>query len=107
MYLTAKDKFNNKKRYLIKIEGIVQGVGFRPFVYNRATEFNLKGYVKNKGGMVEVDLEGYKENIKSFILQLIKRPPIMAKIEDLKCKFLKPIDYKDFTIKKSSNEKIQ
>ncbi|NFH87695.1 carbamoyltransferase HypF [Clostridium botulinum] len=105
MYLTAKDKFNSKKRYLIKIEGIVQGVGFRPFVYNRATEFNLKGYVKNKGGMVEVDLEGYKENIKSFILELIKSPPIMAKIEDLKCKFLKPIDYKDFTIKKSSNEK--
>lgn len=84
MYLTAKDKFNNKKRYLIKIEGIVQGVGFRHFVYNRATEFNLKGYVKNKGGMVEVDLEGYKENIKSFILELVKSPPIMAKIEDLK-----------------------
>lgn len=46
MYLNHKDKVNNKKRYLIKIEGIVQGVGFRPFVYNKAKEFHLKGYVK-------------------------------------------------------------
>ncbi len=105
MYLSNKYNINNKKRYLMKIEGIVQGVGFRPFVYNKAYEFNLKGYVKNKGGMVEIDLEGYKENIKSFVLELVKNPPIMSKIENLKCKLLKPVDYKDFSIKESSNEK--
>ncbi|EKO1911714.1 carbamoyltransferase HypF [Clostridium botulinum] len=105
MYLNHKDKVNNKRRYLIKIEGIVQGVGFRPLVYNKAKEFHLKGYVKNKGSMVEIDLEGHKENIKNFLLEVVKNPPIMSKIENLKCKFLKPINYMDFIIKESSSEK--
>ncbi|GAA0063514.1 carbamoyltransferase HypF [Clostridium sp. CTA-1] len=105
MYLNHIDKVNNKRRYLIKIEGIVQGVGFRPFVYNKAKEFHLKGYVKNKGSMLEIDLEGHKENIKNFLLEVVKNPPIMSKIENLKCKFLKPINYRDFIIKESSSEK--
>ncbi len=105
MYLKHREDVNMRKRYLIKIEGIVQGVGFRPFVYNNAKKFQLKGYVKNKGGMVEIDLEGNKGNVKRFLLELIKKPPIMSKIENLKCKCLKPINYKDFTIKESSNEK--
>ncbi|MBE6056830.1 acylphosphatase, partial [Clostridium sp.] len=62
MYLKHREDVNMRKRYLIKIEGIVQGVGFRPFVYNNAKKFQLKGYVKNKGGMVEIDLEGNKGN---------------------------------------------
>lgn len=54
----------------IIVEGIVQGVGFRPFVYRIANEMNLKGWVKNIGGKVEIvvntnDCEAFLSNIKS------------------------------------------
>lgn len=54
----------------IIVEGIVQGVGFRPFVYRIANEMNLKGWVKNTGGKVEIvvntnDCEAFLSNIKS------------------------------------------
>lgn len=54
----------------IIVEGIVQGVGFRPFVYRIANEMNLKGWVKNTGGKVEIvvntnDCEAFVSNIKS------------------------------------------
>lgn len=54
----------------ITIEGIVQGVGFRPFIYRLANEMNLKGWVKNAGGKVEIlvnanDCQAFLSNIKS------------------------------------------
>ena len=42
----------------ILVEGIVQGVGFRPFVYRIATEASLNGYVRNLGNVVEIILQG-------------------------------------------------
>ena len=52
----------------IKVNGIVQGVGFRPFVYRMASHLNLKGYVLNLGDAgVEIEVEGSKEDIEKFI----------------------------------------
>ncbi|MRI58661.1 MAG: carbamoyltransferase HypF [Epsilonproteobacteria bacterium] len=59
------------------IKGIVQGVGFRPFVYRLARELGLKGYVKNRGDGVEICIEESKE----FIQRLQKELPPLAKIE--------------------------
>jgi len=48
-----------RKALLIRITGLVQGVGFRPFIYRLASRHGLKGYVKNMGGSeVEILLEG-------------------------------------------------
>ena len=46
-------------------QGIVQGVGFRPYVYRLASDLNLKGYVRNLGNVVEIIIEG--ENAELFI----------------------------------------
>lgn len=61
------------KAYHIHVQGIVQAVGFRPFVYRIAHEHNLRGYVKNLGDAgVEIVVEGREEDIEAFIEDLYK-----------------------------------
>ncbi len=50
----------------VKINGIVQGVGFRPFVYQLANRYNLKGEVANTSSGVAIHVEGPQNNIESF-----------------------------------------
>lgn len=90
-----------KKRYLLKLYGIVQGVGFRPFVYRTAVEHTICGFVQNSGGFVTIDITGTALNIKCFLLKLIKEPPISASIERVQCRTLKYKAYEDFKIVKS------
>lgn len=95
-------------RYIVKIYGIVQGVGFRPFVYKKAKEFKIYGYVKNIGGSILIDCSGKRENIKQFILEIIKKPPDLAKIEKVQCTPIKNdlfINKSKFVIKESVKHK--
>lgn len=99
-------------RYIVKIYGIVQGVGFRPFVYKKAIDFKIYGYVKNIGGAVLIDCSGKRENIKQFMLNIIKKPPNLAKIEKVQCAPIKNdllvtkyINKSKFVIKESDNQK--
>jgi acylphosphatase len=55
------------RRVSIKVEGAVQGVGFRPFVYRLASELGLKGSVKNTPSGVETEVEGKGECVGRFI----------------------------------------
>ena len=55
----------------IKVSGIVQGVGFRPFIYRIAVKNGLLGYVRNRGdAIVEIIVEGNKPNIVQFLEDL-------------------------------------
>ncbi|MBI3583501.1 MAG: carbamoyltransferase HypF [Nitrospinae bacterium] len=67
---------SSKTRKEIKITGIVQGVGFRPFVYNLAISLGLKGYVLNSSEGVIIDVEGEPEKIDEFILFLNSKSQI-------------------------------
>ena len=58
-----------------KVYGIVQGVGFRPFVSRLADEFNIFGSVCNKGPYVEIFAQGPTENLEQFFKALEERPP--------------------------------
>ena len=82
--------------------GVVQGVGYRPYVYNQATIFNIKGWVSNHGSALVVDLEGERKDIKRFLHRIIKRPPRLATIEKVEAMPKEYIGYKDFKIKPSS-----
>ena len=88
-------------RSKIFIEGIVQGVGFRPFIYKLAKKFGYKGYVLNNGEGVEIDIEG--EDINAFIEAIYENLPPLAKIDKLSIKNLPPKNYKTFEIKHSKN----
>ena len=62
-------------RTKLTIEGIVQGVGFRPFIYNLAKHHNLKGYVLNNPQGVQVDIEGEPVDLKKFLKALPESLP--------------------------------
>ena len=64
----------------IEISGIVQGVGFRPFIYRLATENNLTGFIANTAAGVSIEVEGDPEAIEAFIARLPKEAPPLARI---------------------------
>ena len=70
----------NENRKFIEVKGIVQGVGFRPFVYNLAKLNNLAGWVNNTNQGVIIDIEGNENSINKFIDELKNNPPALSKI---------------------------
>jgi len=66
-------------RYHLVIKGVVQGVGFRPFVYNLAQACGIKGNVLNSGEGVIIDAEGEENNIAHFLKEVKENPPRLAK----------------------------
>jgi hydrogenase maturation protein HypF len=93
-------------RVKIQVTGIVQGVGFRPFIYRTAIEKDLKGYVKNRGDAgVEILLEGSKSAIHEFLSDLkLKKPPLAQIFETTSSEPGGKEEYTEFTIVKSSSE---
>ncbi|HEY3361790.1 MAG TPA: carbamoyltransferase HypF [Methanosarcina sp.] len=71
---------------LLHITGTVQGVGFRPFIYQLAKAHGLFGYVKNLGNYVEVLLEGNQESLDNFLKELPEKKPPLAKITEITTK---------------------
>ena len=68
-------------RTAIRVEGIVQGVGFRPFVYSLATGLGLRGFVGNDSDGVFAEVEGPAEDIADFLRGLERDAPPLARIE--------------------------
>jgi len=93
-------------RKKIKVTGIVQGVGFRPFIYRIAVKNGLNGYVRNRGDAgVEILLEGREENIRKFLRDLKEKKPPLAQIYEIIILPLKGKNkYEAFIILKSSEE---
>jgi hydrogenase maturation protein HypF len=71
------------ERRAIVVRGIVQGVGFRPFVYGLATRLRLGGFVKNQTGSVLIEVEGKPPALDGFLAELADHPPPLALIEHL------------------------
>jgi len=91
----------NNKRQLITIEGMVQGVGFRPFVYNLANAFGLRGWVNNNSQGVSIDVEGASKDLAKFVKCLENNPPPLAKIAKITIKNEELLNYSSFEIKES------
>jgi hydrogenase maturation protein HypF len=65
----------------IRINGVVQGVGFRPHVWRLAREYSLTGVVRNEGGCVVIEVWGAAAQRDAFVAALQRQPPPLAKIE--------------------------
>jgi len=78
-------------RMHIFVSGIVQGVGFRPFVHNLAQQHSLTGSVRNSAGSVEIEVQGSDAAVKTFIGQLRSEAPVRALIKDLHTSILAPV----------------
>jgi hydrogenase maturation protein HypF len=95
-------KCGNVSAFKIKVVGIVQGVGFRPFIYRLATSLNLNGYVVNLGGSeVEIHVEGDRNKIDVFLTRLSIEKPPPAKIISIEIKEVEPQYFTSFKILKS------
>ncbi len=70
-------------RKFIIVKGVVQGVGFRPFVYKEAVNLKLNGTVNNTLNGVFIDIEGEEKNIYEFINILKIKPPKLSVIESI------------------------
>jgi len=93
-------------RLKIRVKGIVQGVGFRPFIYRIAVKNKLAGYVRNRGDAgVEILVEGEENRIKNFIQDLKGKKPPLAQIYEVITEQLKGKPrYERFKIYRSSTE---
>ena len=89
------------KAQKILTQGIVQGVGFRPYIYRLASELNLNGHVRNLGNVVEIIIEG--ENTDLFIERLPKELPPIAKIDSMLVEDIDEMNYNSFEIIESSD----
>ena len=91
----------------ITVRGVVQGVGFRPFVYRLAHEHGLKGGVRNTSGSVDIEVEGSGEAINNFLSDLKAKAPPMARIETVEVAFDSPKGYTEFQIGESLSREGQ
>lgn len=89
------------ERRAIVIRGLVQGVGFRPFVSNLATRLALCGFVKNQTGSVLIEVEGTPDVLEHFLDEVARRPPPLAQIDSLNWELRAPVGDQTFRIEHS------
>jgi len=70
-------------RRAIAISGIVQGVGFRPFVFDLANRLGLRGFVRNQAGGVRIEVEGESQFLDRFVAEVQANSPPLARIDEL------------------------
>jgi hydrogenase maturation protein HypF len=90
------------ERRSIAIHGMVQGVGFRPFVHGLASRLGLGGSVRNDAGSVVVEVEGEIQNLEQFLRALETSSPTLARIDRINWHAEKPRGQRGFKIEPSS-----
>ncbi|WP_345991432.1 carbamoyltransferase HypF [Sulfurimonas sp. HSL-1716] len=71
------------KRARIRVKGVVQGVGFRPFVYQLALKHSLEGFVRNDAHGVLIEVQGEETSLALFIKKLSEESPVLSKVESV------------------------
>lgn len=85
----------------IRVRGVVQGVGFRPFVYRLARANTLSGWVLNAEEGVEIHLEGEETGLEAFVRDLKAQPPPAASIAEIEIEPAQLVGLREFTIRSS------
>ncbi|MBW2265477.1 MAG: carbamoyltransferase HypF [Deltaproteobacteria bacterium] len=98
------DQEIGNKGVATRIKGIVQGVGFRPFIYNLALANNVKGFVSNTSQGVYIEAEGVRESLDAFLSAIPEEKPPLALIVSIETAEQPTKKYSDFTIQKSESQ---
>jgi hydrogenase maturation protein HypF len=93
----------DRLRRRLVVRGVVQGVGFRPFVYVSAAELSLSGSVANDSSGVVIEIEGSPADMDEFARRLVERPPPLAMVESVEVSALPVRGGTGFRIAESSN----
>jgi hydrogenase maturation protein HypF len=91
-----------RRRLRICVRGVVQGVGFRPFVYTSAAALALTGFVRNDSSGAIIEVEGRMTDVDDFLARLTGRPPPLAVIESVETQELPVVGGTDFSIADTS-----
>ncbi|MBI3753043.1 MAG: carbamoyltransferase HypF [Deltaproteobacteria bacterium] len=91
------------RRMRIAINGVVQGVGFRPFIYRRAKAKGLTGFVKNTAEGLMIEVQGQGDSLMEFVNSLHENHPPLASISDIKTDEIPIKDDMDFVIQESKD----
>jgi hydrogenase maturation protein HypF len=92
-----------EKRLQIKVSGIVQGIGFRPYIYRLAKRLNLYGFVINDSNGVLIEIEGAKDYLNQFLEILQHQPPPLAQYTNIQSEIIPETGDSDFIIRASKN----
>ena len=88
----------------IHITGIVQGVGFRPFIFGLAKRLDLKGWVRNTSAGVDIEVVGREDVLATFLKALREEAPSLSRIDELTATFQDPHDFHSFDILPSESQ---
>ena len=95
------------QRRRILLQGVIQGVGLRPFVYREAKQNGLSGLVLNNSTGVKIEVEGIPQKIEDFIRSLQDSPPVLARIDEIVVEPIPPQGDKEFIIETSQQGEEQ
>jgi hydrogenase maturation protein HypF len=91
-----------RRRLRVCVYGVVQGVGFRPFVYTTAATLGLSGSVRNDTSGAIAEVEGDPAAVDQFLAQMRDHPPPLAVIESIETQVIPPVGGTGFTIADTS-----
>jgi hydrogenase maturation protein HypF len=95
---SAKTETEKRKRQSVLVRGVVQGVGFRPFVFRLAHETQLAGFIGNNTDGVTIEIEGAQPQLDQFLLRLRTDAPPMSRIDAVSVRDLAPTGESEFRI---------
>lgn len=99
--LVNEQKNGDISRRIIHVTGIVQGVGFRPFIFQIARRYGLYGWVFNSSAGVQIEVEGEEKALQGFFEDLTMQLPPLARIEAISVREAEPAGYESFEIRQS------
>ncbi len=91
----------------IEISGVVQGVGFRPFLFGLARVHHLCGHVSNTASGVALFIQGAPKDLEAFLLDIPEKKPLLSQISRMVSTDTPPLDLADFTIAKSRDARTR
>ena len=94
------------ERLALRVVGVVQGVGFRPFVHRLAAELDLAGWVRNDPAGVSLEVEGTHDRLLDFLARLQSEKPRAAVLYAVDPRFLAPLGLRGFEIRPSATEGV-
>ena len=104
VFLSGRPALHKRQRLSVLARGVVQGVGFRPFVFRLARELGLAGFVLNGPSGVEIEVEGNVGALKEFLKRLETEKPPLARLESVDSRLLPAKDYEGFQIRDSAEK---
>ncbi len=102
--MTARASLTDREALGISVVGVVQGVGFRPFVHRLALRHGLGGWVRNEAGEVTIVIEGSGPSIREFLRDLEREAPPLARIDSLEKSPRSPGEASEFRIVESTDQ---